>query len=385
MRAFIPFLLPLLVALPARAEIGEVDRLLADSLHEIRLNKLDNALASINKLLDRYPNFRLAQLIKGDLLLARARPLSTLGNAQGRTDQQADLREEAKLRIQAISDPVNPAFVPEELLSLAKDIRYALAVDASRARLYVFENTEAGLRRVADFYVTMGKLGIGKNREGDKRTPVGVYTITSFKPDSELEELYGVGAYPLSYPNEWDARHSRNGYGIWLHGVPRDTYSRPPKASDGCVVLSNEDLTLLGRYIQIGKTPVVISPSLTWSEPESLSVARDELAESIENWRKDWESRDTERLLAHYSRDFRDSRHDFRSFADSKRRVNAGKTWIKVKLSQMSIYRQPGADDLAIVTFDQDYRSNNLQNVMRKRQYWLNENGAWKIVYEGAA
>lgn len=371
-----------LLALPVRADIGEVDKLFADSLMEIRQNRLDSALSSINRLLERYPNFRLAQLVKGDLLLARAKPLATIGNALGGNDQQADLREEAKVRIQAISDPISPTLIPEELLALSSDIRYAMAVDASRARLYVFENTDQGPRRVADYYVTMGKLGIGKNREGDKRTPIGMYTITSFKPDSELEELYGVGAYPLSYPNEWDRRNQRNGFGIWLHGVPRNTYSRPPKASDGCVVLSNEDLVQLGRYITIGKTPVVIAPSLTWSDPESLAVARDELNESIENWRKDWESRNTDRLLGHYSNDFRDGKNDFQSFAESKRRVNAGKSWIKVGLSGLSIYRQPGQSDLAIVTFEQDYQSNNLENASRKRQYWRRENGRWRIIHE---
>jgi murein L,D-transpeptidase YafK len=371
-----------LLALPVHADIGEVDKLFADSLMEIRQNRLDSALSSINRLLERYPNFRLAQLVKGDLLLARAKPLATIGNALGGNDQQADLREEAKVRIQAISDPISPTLIPEELLSLSGDIRYAMAVDASRARLYVFENTDQGPRRVADYYVTMGKLGIGKNREGDKRTPIGMYTITSFKPDGELEELYGIGAYPLSYPNEWDRRNQRNGFGIWLHGVPRNTYSRPPKASDGCVVLSNEDLMQLGRYITIGKTPVIIAPSLTWSDSESVAVARDELNESIENWRKDWESRNTDRLLGHYSNDFRDGRNDFQSFADSKRRINAGKSWIKVGLSGLSIYRQPGQSDLAIVTFEQDYQSNNLENLSKKRQYWRRENGRWRIIHE---
>lgn len=381
-RKTLTLLLVSLLVLPAHADIAEADKLLADSLQEIRLNKLDSALTSINKLIDRYPNFRLAQLIKGDLLLARAKPIFTIGNAQDGSDQQADLREEAKVRIQAISDPVSPNLVPEELLIMSSDIRYALAVDAARARLYVFENSDTGLRRVEDFYVTMGKLGIGKNREGDKRTPIGIYTITSFKPDSELDELYGAGAYPLSYPNEWDIRHKRNGYGIWLHGVPRDTYSRPPKASDGCVVLSNEDLKRLERYISIGKTPIVISPSLTWSDPESISIARDELNEAIGNWRNDWESRNADRLMGHYSKDFSDGRNDFQSFADSKRRVNAGKSWIKINLSGLSIYRQPGQPDLAIITFDQDYRSSNLENQSRKRQYWQRENGRWRIIQE---
>lgn len=371
-----------LLALPAQADIGEADRLLSSSVREISQNRLDHALHSINNLLERHPNFRLAQLVKGDLLLARARPISTLGNAPGAREQQDDLREEAKARIQAINDPVNPGLIPQELLQIASDTQYAIAVDASRARLYVFENTVDGVRRIADYYVTVGKFGIGKNKEGDKRTPVGLYTITSFKPDSELEELYGIGAYPLSYPNEWDARNGRNGYGIWLHGVPRNTYARPPKASDGCVVLSNDDLKTLGRYIRIGQTPVVIAPSLTWVETGSLASARDELQQAIDEWRKDWESRDTARLLEHYSTDFQSGQQSYQEFAESKRRVNASKSWIKVDIQRLSIYRQPGNKDMAIVTFDQDYKSSNLNDQSRKRQYWQRENGRWRIIQE---
>lgn len=371
-----------LLASPVLADVGEADRLLSDTVQEMRQNKLDNALNSINALLERYPNFRLAQLVKGDLLLARAQPLSTLGNAHGARDQQADLREEALVRIQAVSDPVDPALVPEEILQVAADTRYLMAVDGGRARLYVFENTPNGFNRIADFYVTVGKFGIGKNKKGDKRTPVGLYTITSHKPDSELQELYGVGAYPLSYPNEWDVRNGRNGHGIWLHGVPRDTYARPPKASDGCVVLSNEDLKALGRYISIGQTPVIIAPSFNWVEADSIVAERAELQQAIEVWRKDWESRDTARLLAHYSPGFQSGKQRYQSFAESKRKVNAGKSWIKVDIQRLSIYRQPGEKDVAIVSFDQHYKSNNLNNLSRKRQYWQRENGRWRIIQE---
>jgi len=371
-----------LLAQPAHAEAGEVDRLFSNSMQEIRQNRLDSALSSINALLERYPNFRLAQLVKGDLLLARAQPILTLGNARGARDLQADLREEAKARIQAATEPVSHDLVPEELLQVADDIRHVIAVDASRARLYVFENSGNGIRRVADYYVTVGKLGIGKSQEGDKRTPVGLYTITGFKPDSKLDELYGIGAYPLSYPNEWDVRNGRNGHGIWLHGVPRDTYARPPKASDGCVVLSNDDLKSLDRYIRIGETPVIIAPKLTWTRPAALSSARDELQQAIDDWRRDWESRDSDRLLAHYSPGFQAGKQPFQAFAESKRKVNSGKSWIKVELSQLSIYRQPGAENMAIVAFNQDYKSNNLNNTSRKRQYWQRENGRWRIVQE---
>ena len=376
--------LPLLglLALPAQADIGEADRLLSNSVQDIRQSRLDQALHSIDSLLERYPNFRLAQLVKGDLLLARAQPISNLGNAPGAREQQDELREEAKARIKAISNPVDPGLIPQELLHVDQDTRYVIAVDASRARLYVFENSAGGMRRIADYYVTVGKFGIGKNKEGDKRTPMGVYTITGFKPDSQLEELYGIGAYPLSYPNEWDSRNGRNGSGIWLHGVPRNTYARPPKASDGCVVLSNDDLNNLGRYISIGRTPVLIAPSLSWVDANSLSNARDELQQAIDSWRRDWESRDTERLLEHYSPDFQAGKQRYRDFAESKRKVNATKSWIRIDIQHLSIYRQPGDRDTAIVTFDQNYTSSNLNDQSRKRQYWHRENGRWRIIQE---
>ena len=64
---------------------------------------------------------------------------------------------------------------------------------------------------------------------------------------------------------------------------------------------------------------------------------------------------------------------------------NAGKTWIKVKVDRVSMFLYPGNENLAVVTFDQDYASSNLDNKMRKRQYWQRENGAWRIIHEGAA
>ena len=49
------------------------------------------------------------------------------------------------------------------------------------------------------------------------------------------------------------------------------------------------------------------------------------------------------------------------------------------------MFLYPGRDDLAVVSFLQDYGSSNLSNKMRKRQYWIREGGNWKILYEGAA
>ena len=361
---------------------SDAERMLSETLMDVSQNRMDNAWQSLNHLIARYPNFRLAQLVKGDLMLAHAQPIATLGNASASRPQQDDLRAEARQRLLDVTQPVDPRLVPDALLSISPDVRYVLTADAARSRLYVFENQPQGWIRMADYYVTIGKLGTGKTKAGDKRSPVGWYTITAHKPRSELEELYGDGAYPLSYPNDWDRRAGRDGSGIWIHGVPRNTYSRPPKASDGCVVLSNEDLASLARFIAIGRTPVLIANTLNWVDPASLERSRNDFRNAMELWRQDWESRNAERLLSHYSNRFQSGGVGFRDFADNKRRVNASKSWINIRLKDVNVVRYPGEDNLVMVSFEQDYKSSNLNDVSRKRQYWHQENGEWKILYE---
>ena len=75
----------------------------------------------------------------------------------------------------------------------------------------------------------------------------------------------------------------------------------------------------------------------------------------------------------------------YREWIEHKRKVNAGKSWIKVGTGDISMFRNPGKEEYVVVTFEQDYRSSNLSGQMKKRQYWIKEGGRWKIVYEGAA
>ena len=382
----IRFCLALLLATPAlQAAELDADRQMANSLLAVSQSRMPEAQKAIDKLTQQYPNFRLAQLIKGDLLLARAQPLQTLGNTGNvRNAELEQLRDEARQRVRAATEvfPNDKDKVPAYLLNLDDSYRHALVVDASRARLYVYEN-RAGLPvRVADFYITIGKAGAGKQKEGDNRTPIGIYTISSFKSPSELTDFYGGGAFTLSYPNEWDTRQGRNGHGIWIHGTPSNNYSRTPRASEGCVVMANDDLRQLGQYIQTGKTPVIIAEQVEWVAYDVLDTRRNDLAAALDQWRTDWESRDTDRLLSHYSASFRAGSQDLPAFAASKYKVNAAKSWIKVGLSKLSLMLYPERPDFALVTFEQDYQSSNLSDSTPKRQFWSRENGRWKIIHE---
>src|SRR5574343_2035210 len=362
---------------------------LARIFAEIEGNRLNNALQLTEALIRQHPNYRLANLIKGDLLLARTQPIRSFGAlSDAPADKVADLRAEALARLKAYREKPPAESVPRYLLQMPPDQRYAIVVDAQRSRLYLYENDrshDGRPRFVADYYVTHGKLGADKLAEGDKKTPIGVYHVPANLPRQKLADLYGSGAYPLNYPNEWDKRQGRSGSGIWLHGTPSNTFSRPPRASDGCVVLTNPDLDLVAKNLQVGLTPVIISPAIEWLSVDDWNKERSELNKSIENWRADWESRDTARYLSHYSKRFKAGDQDFDAFASQKKQVNASKDWIKLKLNNLSVFRNPGKEEVVVVTFDQDYRSNNLENRMKKRQYWLREGGQWKIIYEGSA
>jgi murein L,D-transpeptidase YafK len=262
--------------------------------------------------------------------------------------------------------------------------KYALVVDTSRATLFVYQNVDGEPRYVTDFYVTIGKLGTDKISEGDQRTPLGVYFVKADLPKNQLSDMYGSGAYPLSYPNEWDRINNRSGSGIWLHGTPSDTYSRPPRASNGCVVLANEDLKKLAPYLQVGITPVIITNKMDWYTGQD-ERERDALLQEVEQWRKDWTSLDTGAYLEHYARDFSSDGMDYQSWAKKKQLVNNTKTWIKVSISNLSAFTYPEQPELVVINFEQDYSSNNLSNRMKKRQYWIKQDNHWKIIYEGAA
>jgi murein L,D-transpeptidase YafK len=376
-----------------RAGDGSPEALLYRTLNEVGNKRIDSAISEIDKIITAHPNFRLAHLIKGDLLLARARPLTTVGNAPGAPlELLEDLRDEARARLARIHHPRPVDLVPRYLVQMQPEQQQAIIVDTAKSTLYVFENRNGEPHYVADYYVSIGKKGYDKFREGDNKTPLGVYHVTGRLTREKLNgtygrlaEQYGAGALPISYPNEWDRREGRNGFGIWLHGVPFDTYSRPPRASNGCVALTNEDYEIIAKTAQIGVTPVIIANGVDWVAPGAGRALRAEFDERLESWRRDWESLDVDKYLGHYAAAFTSGKMDREQWSEQKRAVNAGKAWIKLKLDKVSVFLYPGREDLAVVTFDQDYSSSNLSNQMRKRQYWIRESGAWRILHEGAA
>ena len=382
---------------PGIAHTGSNETRILAALDAIRSGKMADARATVDALLKEQPNYRLAQLLRADLYAMHAMPLGTIGggviNAPS-SNILDDLRKEALVRIAHRNDDnATTNLLPANIVVFAPQQKHAIVIDASTSRLYVFANDNGKPKRINNHYVTVGKLGVDKRVEGDQRSPLGVYFVVSHltrpqldKTYGQLADLYGVGAWPISYPNELDRSQNRTGFGIWLHGSPAATYARAPQASNGCVVLTNEEMLDVAKYLQPGNTPVIVAPKIEWlSQSDWLKRQAASLA-LLTQWKTQWEKLDTNTYLNFYDTQFRSAEgQNIEAWRGQKTAVNLGKTWSKIQLDQVSIFAAGVNNSQLVTTFLQDYRSNNLNHQMKKRLYWQKGSDGWKITWEGSA
>lgn len=346
-----------------------------------------DALSQASKLVAEHPNFQLAHLVYGDLLAARVRPVQSVGDVPASLAQIApnalvDLREESVKRVRAQSDKPKPGMIPAQFLAVSSKVRHAIAVDASRARLYLFENRASGLTLVADYYTSVGKAGVSKAVEGDQRTPLGVYHITSHLDGASLQDFYGYGALPINYPNALDTKRGKTGSGIWLHGTPSHQFARAPKASDGCLVMSNPDMRDLISKVEVGSTPVLIAPQLQWIEASKAAKERQPFEVTLQAWRDAKVEGNLDRLLAFYAEDFSSNG---KSREQWSRVLHAELTKVKgrnLQLKDLTLLRWTDTSDTMVVTLGEVAAGD--RSGATKRQYWSHQNGQWKIFFEGS-
>lgn len=368
----------------ARAPMPHEEVMLLEAIENWHQGETDVAISSLAELITRRPNYRLARVLHNDLLRAKAGKATLVAHIPSETDDLslAELLAEIKARWNHHIDAPDSSSTPSSILRMSSNQTYAIAVDLSRSRLYLFENVDGKAVLLQSFYSGIGKGGWGKERQGDLKTPIGVYFVVDQLDDSELPDLYGAGAFPVSYPNILDQRRGRTGGGIWLHGVPRDTYVRAPQSSRGCVTMANDDFTALSSFVDVNRTPVILADSLEWVSEETQAQSLAEFETVLNQWVLDWESRDPERYLAHYHSSFQGQGMGYEQWAAYKDRVNTQKLFIDVEVGDLSAFHDP-REDVMVVRFFQRYRSNTFASDARKLQYWRrNEQGRWQIIHE---
>lgn len=363
----------------AEARLLDIYRLTANGQNH-------EAIQSAAKLVQDRPNFQLAQLVYGDLLSSRSRAIQKIGDIPDSitsdvTTALHNLRDESQRRVLSSKERPSNGLVPSQFLKLSASTKNAIAVDASKSRLYLFENTANGMRLVSDYYMSVGKAGVLKNQEGDLRTPLGVYYITSHRDRTSLSEFYGAGALPLNYPNMLDQKRGKSGSGIWLHGTPPNQFSRAPRASEGCVVLSNPDITDIIRTVKVRTTPVVIASELNWQPANSLSSQGKSFENALNEWRAAKASGDANKALAFYTPDFSSNGKGLKEWGPALKAEIAASQGKTIELKDLSYLQWADTAETMVVTFGEvigDKKSGK-----NKRQYWIRSNKEWKIFHEG--
>ena len=277
----------------AAAEPTTYESTLLRVIETMQNGHLDPARILVESLLTDYPHSRTAKLLYADILATQGGRLP-LGERTIHTRERAALDDlqnqlQVRWRYQSSHSKPNDNLLPSRLLLPGRDTHYLIYVDLPESRLYVYRHQKGRLIHLHNYYVTIGKNGIGKQIEGDRKTPVGVYRITSFIPDAELPPRYGPGALPIDYPNSIDRMTQRTGYGIWLHGTEPGYVNRGPYASDGCVTLSNHEFEHL-REITGNATdiPVILDHAPVWLTRKDLPKRRANAIAAVQQWHSSW-------------------------------------------------------------------------------------------------
>lgn len=342
-------LLPSWVRAQTPLPVDNVERLAVEILDAASRQQWQTIEPALRNLRAQHPEFRPLPLLEALAALQSIPDLAAPAAITPETDEflPGNLQSELLLRWRHRA-PAGDLY-PRPLLRLGAHQSNVFVVDLEKARLYLYANEGGALRRLTDYYSGIGKQGIGKQLRGDHRTPVGVYTFLEYLPDSELPELYGAGALTLDYPNRWDRRLKRTGSGIWLHGVPRDTYSRTPRSSRGCVTVSNLIFDALRHYALPGRTPIILADRLEWQTAEQAAQQRAIFDALLEQWRGE----------------------------QMKRAAT------EVALQDIDMYFYPGEKDLVQMNFKQVTGSAGTAKESLRTLYWqLQPGNTWKVIYQ---
>jgi murein L,D-transpeptidase YafK len=305
------------------------------------------------------------------------------GSTNYSSEEVSGLREEARRRIKSHLETNYLSPNSEQRLTLSNKIDNLVFIDTSGSRLIVFKNNGGETIKLMDAYISIGKNGSGKQFEGDKKTPIGVYALGN-KIKQKLSDFYGDGAFPINYPNIYDKLQNKTGHGIWIHGTPKNTYSRAPQSSDGCVVLANDDLKRLEAILKSNKTKVIISEESYQSYLEkNLEDSHDNFIKALDEWKNSWESKFIANYLAFYDGDAKNNGRHYSDWTNDKFEIFRNTKNISVEIENISIIDYPDdKDTIRYVEFDQHYQSNLLINSSHKIQIWKKFNNDWKIINE---
>ena len=250
-----------------------------------------------------------------------------------------------------------------------------LVVDKEKQTFYMFEQ-KSPLKELVQFSCATGQVTGDKFREGDLKTPEGVYFVKS-RLDAGLNyDLYGDLAFPLNFPNPVDIIKGKTGHGIWIHGRG---HAVTPRETQGCVALNTPDIHNIDESVSF-HMPIFIGEKVTWSNgPAKVNPDAKIVVEKTKQWAAAWQNESDDFFALHDKTKFAIAQGEsFSSFEEHKRRLFGRLAWIKVHIDQLVALPGP---DYWVTAFRQIYRSPTFTSAGIKRLYWQkDESGEYKIV-----
>jgi murein L,D-transpeptidase YafK len=233
-------------------------------------------------------------------------------------------------------------------------------------------------------YMSIGRGGIRKEKNGDRKTPLGIYFVTEQLDTSRLHDKYGITAFTLDYPNAWDRRLGRTGDGIWVHGVDPNGGTRPPLDTDGCIALPNERLAALDGAFSPNITPVLITRRIEWATQEEVAVTRAALEAAVIGWVRGLEDGDMHAWLDAYDDDFLHWGMNKAEWSSFSMQTVANRPITDVKISELLLLGDPAEEGLYLSRFRLEVVENDARRVISmRRMYWRrSESGAFRIIAE---
>lgn len=274
--------------------------------------------------------------------------------------------------------------VPVWLLRLPESTPTVFIAETSSSTFYRYDRTADGVRKARQDYMSIGQAGVGKQRAGDQRTPLGIYFVTEQLDPSRLHEKYGAIAFPLDYPNAWDRREGRTGDGIWVHGVDRRGDVRPPLDTDGCIALPNDRLRALERTFEANITPVLIATEVVWGEAQAQADTREALERAVAGWAASLEKGDLYHWLSYYDETFEHWGMDKAAWSAFSLETTGRRPITAVVVSDLLLIEDPSEESLFLSRFRLDVSEGEARKVISvRRMYWRrSESGALTIVAE---
>ncbi|MES2615556.1 MAG: L,D-transpeptidase [Bdellovibrionota bacterium] len=279
--------------------------------------------------------------------------------------------------------------IPSAFISLGnRQPTYGIVVEKNIHRLTVFKLQDDGNYTVMKSYKAItGKEQGDKKYSGDNRTPEGIYFVVGQKHSKELvrrwgksANKYGPMAFVLDYPNIFDKRSKKTGFGIWIHGVDKETRILTPFDTEGCVALTNNDVLDVSNYISPWETPVVIVDKMQSSPLTDIQEERGKVLNMLEIWRKSWESSDINTYTGFYSDNFYSlgkTKAQWQNFKQSLAKLRDSS--IQVQISEPKIL---AFKNQLLVEFFQKYSAKGKVDFGRKFLYLHQEGDTFKIIAE---